>query len=277
MDWHKFILVICIASLSLSLSASTPVNSVSAPDKSLNCNISESGQIFQNAQSITVKVLSTEFLGSGIILWKKSAVYTVLTNAHVLQAGDRPYRIQTPDGNIYAANVSQNLNFGENDLALLQFQSPSTIYAVASLASSPKQGNEVFVAGFPATEEGFQNQSLAFTTGKISLILPKPLEGGYQLGYTNDLKKGMSGGPLLNCQGKVVGVNGMQAYPLWDAPSVFQDGSKADEQLHQMIIRLSWAVPMEKLVQMTPKSIKTKDSPVLNKADKSDGRGSLND
>jgi S1-C subfamily serine protease len=239
MDWHKFTLVIYIASLSLSLSASTPVNSLSAADKSLNCNISQSGQIFRNAQSITVKILSADFLGSGIILSKKAAIYTVLTNAHVLEAGDRPYRIQTPDGNIYAANVPQNLNFGENDLALLQFQSLSTIYATASLTSSPTEGNEVFVAGFPVTEEGFQNQSLAFTAGKISLVLPKPLEGGYQLGYTNDLKKGMSGGPLLNCQGKVVGVNGMQAYPLWDAPSVFQDGSQADEQLHQMIIRLS--------------------------------------
>ncbi|MBN3909224.1 MAG: trypsin-like peptidase domain-containing protein [Nostoc sp. NMS1] len=265
MDWHKFTLVIYIGSLSLTLSASTPVNSVSAPYKSFDCNISQSGQILHHAQSITVKVLSADFLGSGIMLRKKAAVYTVLTNAHVLQAGDRPYRIQTSDGSIYAANLPQNSSFGENDLALLQFQSTTTIYGVASLASSPKEGDEVFVAGFPATEEGFQNQGLAFTAGKISLVLLKPLEGGYQLGYTNDLKKGMSGGPLLNCQGEVVGVNGMQAYPLWDAPSVFQDGSKADEQLHQMIIRLSWAVPIEKLVQMTPKSTKTKDSPVLNK------------
>ncbi|MFN6466432.1 MAG: serine protease [Nostoc sp. DedVER02] len=225
---------------------------------------------------MTVKILSADFLGSGIILRKKRAIYTVLTNAHVLQAGDRPYRIQTPDGNIYPANP-QNMNFGEDDLALLQFQSTSAIYAVASLASSPKHGDEVFVAGFPATEEGFHNQNLTFATGKISLVLPKPLEGGYQLGYTNDIKKGMSGGPLLNCQGEVVGVNGMQAYPLWDAPSVFQDGSQADEQLHQMIIRLSWAIPMEKLVQMTPKSTKTKDSPVLNQANKSDEGGSLND
>jgi hypothetical protein len=33
------------------------------------------------------------------------ANYTVLTNAHVLRADNPPYRIQTPDGEIYKADV----------------------------------------------------------------------------------------------------------------------------------------------------------------------------
>ncbi|WP_442949135.1 hypothetical protein [Nostoc sp.] len=52
------------------------------------------------AQAITVKVISKEFLGSGILLRKQDSIYTVLTNAHVLRADDAPYRIQTPDGQI---------------------------------------------------------------------------------------------------------------------------------------------------------------------------------
>lgn len=240
MNWRKLILVIWIGSLSIALSASTPFTSVYAQY--------QSQKIYQKAQSITVKVLAADFLGSGILLQKQGFNYTVLTNAHVLQAGDRPYRIQTPDGNIYAVNLSKNLNFGKNDLALLQFQSKRTIYAVASVGNSPVVGDEVFAAGFPVAEDGSQVKSLALTTGKISLLLSKPLEGGYQLGHTNNLENGMSGGALLNRHGEVVGVNGMHAYPLWDAPSVFQNGMKADEQLHKMIIRLSWAVPIKLVI-----------------------------
>jgi hypothetical protein len=81
-------------------------------------------------------------------------------------------------------------------------------------------------------------------------LLAKALEGGYQVGYTNRLEKGMSGGALLNKRGEVVGVNGMHAYPLWDAPSVFVDGTQAEEKLRQQITRLSWAVLMYKVVSM---------------------------
>jgi len=66
----------------------------------------------------------------------------------------------------------------------------------------------------------------------------------------------MSGGPLLNQWGKVVGINGKHAYPLWDAPSVFQDGSQACPSLQKSIDRTSWAIPIETLVQLAPTSIK---------------------
>lgn len=253
MKLHKWTLVVCLGSISFTLSASVPVVSVSAPS--------------HTARSITVKVMSQDFLGSGILLRRNRAVYTVLTNAHVIQAGDPPYRVQTPDGKIYTANLPQRLSFEKNDLAVLQFQSPGNMYAVASFGSSPTIGDNVFTAGFPAVEDVDKKQRFAFTSGKVALVLAKPLEGGYQLGYTNNIKNGMSGGPLLNSQGQVIGINGMQAYPLWDAPSVFVDGSKADERLHQRIIRLSWAVPIAKVLPRRPQAGNTKVETVFSNAD----------
>jgi hypothetical protein len=104
--------------------------------------------------------------------------------------------------------------------------------------------------------------NFVFIGGKVSLVLSKALEAGYQVGYTNRLEKGMSGGALLNKQGEVVGVNGMHAYPLWNAPSVFVDGSQAEEKLHQEIVGLSWAIPIDMVVQMMGKSPGESNSPV---------------
>jgi S1-C subfamily serine protease len=267
MNWHILKFVACIGGLSMLLSASALNVSIFAEQSSITQPPTQLSleQLQKKAAAISVKILSTEFLGSGILLNKQNSVYTVLTNAHVLRADDPPYRIQTPDGEIYQADVPKNVNFQKYDLAILQFISIKKDYSVASLGNAPKVGDEVFVAGFPVQEE-MEEIKFVFNSGKVSLVLEKSLEQGYQVGYTNILEKGMSGGALLNKSGEVVGVNGMHAYPLWDVPSVFMDGEQAEEKLHQQIIRLSWAVPMNQVMQISPKSSEIQDFPLLNKA-----------
>jgi serine protease Do len=50
-------------------------------------------------------------------------------------------------------------------------------------------------------------------TGTIKMQLTKTLPGGYQLGCTNDVSQGMSGGPVLDQQGELIGINGLLKYP----------------------------------------------------------------
>jgi S1-C subfamily serine protease len=246
-------LIICISSLSIILPASSANLTVYAENGNFNQPLSELSQpqLKQQATTITVKVLSTQFLGTGILLKRQNNIYTILTNAHVLEADEPPYKIETPDKQIHQAKVSKKANFGKYDLAILEFSS-SKNYSIATIGTQPKIGDEVFIAGFPANEETVKN--FTFTTGKIALVLEKALERGYQIGYTNQLEKGMSGGALLNKQGELIGVNGMHAYPIWDTPSVFIDGKPATETLHQQIVRLSWAVAIEKLNLSPPRS-----------------------
>jgi S1-C subfamily serine protease len=263
-----------IVSLSTGAFPSSAIASPTLPiarspilSKQSNHNLSEA-ELKTLARSITVKVLVGRTWGSGILVHKQAQVYTVVTNQHVLNLGDR-LSIQTADGRIHAAKVRRQ-EFGDRDLALLQFQARSN-YAIASLerSSGVQVGDAVFAAGFPSTSEVNEVQSpkiensptkmqertlVGFTLapGQISLLPTKVLVGGYQIGATNHVRKGMSGGPLLNRQGKVVGINGMHAYPIWGDPFVYTDGSHPErrntslgESQHDVMVRSSWAIPIE--------------------------------
>lgn len=194
-----------------------------------------------HARQITVKVLTGDQWSSGILIRRQESTYTVLTNQHVLRVG-QPYRVQTVDGKVYAAVARPRGGSTNQDLATLTFQSERD-YEIASLGTSRSlpAGTPVFAAGFPI--EGASG--FVFTTGQVSLMAPKALEGGYQLGYTNRIAKGMSGGPVLNRQGEVIAINGTHADPLWGNPYRFIDGSKPPVHLHQTLFESSWAIPVE--------------------------------
>lgn len=214
------------------------------------CTIKELKSI---AKSITVKIISETGWGSGIILKQEGEVYTVITNQHVLNTNNNSYLIQTPDGIFYQANKIENENFQGNDLALLEFRSTHSIYAVASLENSTtlSLGDKTFAAGFPTLEKSEDTEFL-LTRGRVSILSKQPLEKGYQVGYTNVVKKGMSGGPLLNIYGQVVGINGMHAYPLWGNPYVYRDGSEPTLTLRQKMSHLAFAIPMETVAKLAP-------------------------
>jgi hypothetical protein len=78
------------------------------------------------------------------------------------------------------------------------------------------------------------------------------LADGYQLGYSNEVVLGMSGGPLLNQQGEVMGINGLTAYPILNDSYVFMDGSQPSAAQREEMRRLSWAVPVQVALGIPP-------------------------
>jgi len=178
-------------------------------------------QINHLATDISVKILGQDFLGSGFIIQHTEQKYTVITNQHVLRAGEAPYLIETADGKNYLAEVVSEITEGDYnyDLAILEFNAEE-VYATAKIGTSLnlEVGQPVFAVGFPYNQAGIsrtpaifkqsdhQSHELTIKHGRIAIILNQGLEEGYQIGYTNDVKKGMSGGALLNSQGEVVGV-----------------------------------------------------------------------
>jgi S1-C subfamily serine protease len=239
------VLVAGISSFAVALPVSAP-NVVSQ-------NVSQSNSsLLKIARQITVKVKDSEFLGTGFLIKKQGDLYTIVTNAHVIRAAKPPYKIETVDGKVYRAILAANQKFTQLDLALLQFRSPNRNYLIANLGKSPKGQQEVYAAGFVLGNDNVnsENTKFRFTDGTVSLVLKRALEGGYQVGYTNQIEKGMSGGPLFNPQAEVVGINGKHAYPLWEIPNRYEDGTETCQRLNQTINGFSWAIPIETLVEL---------------------------
>jgi serine protease Do len=202
------------------------------------------------ARNITVKVISEDNWGSGILVRRQGNAYTVLTNQHVLWIGDK-FTIQTPDGKNHVAQRDATTGFGKNDLGMLHFTSTAnTAYPIANLGCSLRlpSGTPVFAAGFPLPLTEQSTKGFKFTSGSISLISQKAFEGGYQVGYSNSIEKGMSGGPVLNAKGEVIAVNGMHQEPLWGDPYIYQDGSKPTIGFN-ILSHSSWAIPIETVVR----------------------------
>ena len=108
-------------------------------------------------------------------------------------------------------------------------------------------GEPVLVAGFPA---GSQVEALAVTRGFISLLPPKSLPQAYSLGYTNEVKIGMSGGPVFNAKSLLIAINGRGKYrdPGFGVYT-FEDGSEPTPELLEKMVKSSWGIPINIYLQ----------------------------
>jgi serine protease DegQ len=243
-NWRTLLLLICVGSFSIFLP--TQISQIKALIGQAPIQLS-APQLSQRARSITVKINSEEFLGSGILIYKRDSVYTVLTNDHVLKAGKAPYKIKTADGKIHEAQkISPSKSLQGNDLGLLEFTAAETDYPVAKLGKTPTPETHIRAAGFPFSPQekpGFEH--FVIRSGQIKWVLDKALEGGYKIGYTNEVEKGMSGGPVINLAGELIGINGVHAHPIWGDPYLFQDGSEPNESEREKMSEYSWGIPVE--------------------------------
>lgn len=207
----------------------------------------------QQIRSISIKVLAHgKTIGSGILFTKRNTVYTVATNAHVLQSDSAPFQLQTPDGQIYAAALITPPLKQNRDLSILRFNSVNRTYNTAKLATtSPKVGDKVWASGFPLDPKTITAQpampvaGLTIADGQITDILPNAISGGYNIGYDNPIRKGMSGGALVNQDGELIGMNGVHGEPLWNTTDLLENGSPVSDVLQDRINNSSWAIPTQ--------------------------------
>jgi S1-C subfamily serine protease len=166
-----------------------------------------SAQVATIAEQISVRI-DGQAPGSGILLARQGQTYFVLTAAHVVATPDE-YDVITPDGQKYKVNYAQVKKLPGVDLAVVQFTSTRS-YQVAKLGNSSQlqRGMPAFVAGWPLGGNAITNPTLIFQQGIVSANSQITQADGYGLIYTNNTLPGMSGGPVLNSQGELVGIHG---------------------------------------------------------------------
>jgi len=211
---------------------------------------SQSANIERLARLMTVRILTPTASGSGAIVRRQGQVYTVLTSWHVV-AFSQQHTMIAPDGQKYRL-LRAPLQLGNADLAIVQFRSFTTYQVTRISSESLTIGEPVFAAGFPMYRGGSSTttfdqgiRAFRFTQGVVSVIPPKPLAQGYRLGYTNDIAVGMSGGPIFNSQGLLIGINGRvkNRDPDFGVYS-FEDGTEPSEEMLEQMVNSSWAIPI---------------------------------
>lgn len=215
------------------------------------------------AESITVRIFDENVSeprgGSGVLISRRGNDYIVVTNYHVVSEQKLNYQLETPDGKFYPVKIisSPNTDLIADDLALVQFTTENQ-YQVISVIINPQIniGQNIFAVGFPFKDDFNQSRQLEFTKGSVSMILNRPLIGGYQLGYTNKVFNGMSGGAILNQKGELVGLNGLGKYPVIGDPYVFKDGTTVSDQEWGKMSHLSWAIPPKYIVNFIHKYLR---------------------
>ena len=146
--------------------------------------------------------------GSGTLIDYSDNVYTVLTNWHVVKNGGE-YITQTIDGRTHQIDPATIKQLPGLDLAILKFNSDRS-YQTVELGDSSNlsEGQNIYFAGYPGELRQEDNRYYRFFPANLVGILPKTTENGYSLIYNGEAFPGMSGGPVFNKNGLMIGVHG---------------------------------------------------------------------
>ncbi len=161
--------------------------------------------------------------GSGVIIARNGNTYYAVTNTHVVKrpnpeglwgvlTWDKKFHevLDIGDNIIRFGNYqSRDLPIAGFDLALVKFTANQD-YPIAVMGNSEQiQVNEpVYLSGWPKPEGGTARIVRVFSPGQLVKVEDTPFSnGGYNIMYDNWTKPGMSGSPVFNQNGELIGIH----------------------------------------------------------------------
>jgi hypothetical protein len=151
--------------------------------------------LYEAASPAVVQISTDDGSGSGFLI---SPFGHIATNFHVVR-NSRYLAVQFRDGRRVKADViAVNTKY---DLALIKVNS-TLVKAIQPLQLLPEENDASLKVGIPVVALGSPlNQKFLMTQGIVSKVDDQTLLGDFLL------QAGNSGGPLLNIDGEVVGIN----------------------------------------------------------------------
>ena len=172
------------------------------------------------ARQLTVRIENSGGSGSGVIIARDGNNYYILTTKHVVQNPEirqkyTNHQIITYDQDRH--NLTGDIVAEGVDLAVIKFSSNSN-YPVAQLGNYLQHnGDLAIVGGFPSRAkinsplwQWHLNSGIIADRelGKLATQDKQSFSEGYDLIYTSMSYGGMSGGPVFDTAGNVIGIHG---------------------------------------------------------------------
>lgn len=165
--------------------------------------------INQKVKEVVVRIDGVDN-GSGVIINRQGDTYVVLTNWHVVRKSGE-YTIQTSDGQSHSVDYRQVKRLLDVDLALIYFRSNKK-YSIAQRGNSDKlqEGQTIYIGGYPGSQNVAKERGYRFYTENLIGFLPySNITEGYELIYSGEAQPGMSGSPIIDENGNLIGIYGL--------------------------------------------------------------------
>ncbi|MCJ7509555.1 MAG: trypsin-like peptidase domain-containing protein [Dehalococcoidia bacterium] len=191
---------------------------------SLNSGCLPATDIYEQLRPSVVEITSTassqfgesQGSGSGVVVDERGFI---LTNYHVVSGADN-IEVMLADGSTLPATM-MGYDSG-NDLAVIRIDPPAGGLTAASLGDVDqlRVGDPVFAIGNPFGLEATFTEGIVSAVGRTYSLgsSTRPLRNMIQTDAA--VNPGNSGGPLLNCSGKVIGINTLLENPTGQSVNV---------------------------------------------------------
>ena len=233
--------------------------------------------------------------GSGVIIHQEGSTYYVLTAYHVMATTSEEAEVTTCDGSVYGINKEKIKRWSENiDLVLVQFSTekppidtkkgkdfqPDCQPGAATLSnynyplyknrnqslsdSSTAKEPYIFIAGWPLQEqkEFVFNSGILYDNVGTSISQPEIRQQGYELVYTNLSHPSMSGGPILDSNGRLIGIHGRadgKEVSAEDLNEIVGQGWNESEPV-RVKIGFSLGIPIQTFLQLDTQEVYSLES-----------------